>query len=352
MIIMTTCKGCGIQLQTTDPKELGYTPKENSDYCQRCFRLMHYDDLIVSMKTGINPDLVLEKINQMDGLILWVVDLFDFEASMMDGLNRHLMNKDIVMVATKRDLLPETLGNEKIANFIFHRLKELNITIQGLVVTGKNIQEGVEEVYHALDVLAKGRDIIVMGKANAGKSTLLNALLNKNILTSSRYPGTTLDFNTIEANGYTFIDTPGIEGDKTMLMAVDEKDLKTILPTRRLKPLVFQCKDDQSFAIGGLVRLDFIGCNAASVVFYIFDACEIHRGKVEGADERWANHYGTLYKPTPIVKDFTKTKTQKISDKMDIVIDGLGWVSVSGNISEIVVSYPRNVHVTFRKAML
>lgn len=349
---MTICKGCGIKLQTTNPKELGYTPKENSEYCKRCFRLMHYDDLLISMKTGIDPDLVLDKINKMDGLILWVVDLFDFEASMIDGLNRHLMNRDIVMVATKRDLLPETLGNEKIAKFIFHRLKELNITIQGLVVTGKNIKEGVDEVYHVLDALAKGRDIIVMGKANAGKSTLLNALLNQNVLTSSRYPGTTLDFNKIEANGYTFIDTPGIEGSKTMLMAVHEQDLKTILPTRRLKPLVFQCRDDQSFAIGGLVRLDFIGCQSASIVFYIFDECEIHRGKVEGADERWLNHYGTLYQPTPIEKDFTKTKTQKIADKMDIVIDGLGWVSVSGNISEIVVSYPRNVHVTFRKAML
>ncbi|MEG0239191.1 ribosome biogenesis GTPase YqeH [Anaerorhabdus sp.] len=349
---MTICKGCGIQLQTTDPKGLGYTPKENSDYCQRCFRLMHYDDLMISMKTGINPDVVLERINKTDGLILWVVDLFDFEASMIDGLNRHLMNRDIVMVATKRDLLPETLGNEKIANFIFHRLKELNIQIQGLVVTGKNIKEGVEEVYHALDQLGHGRDVIVMGKANAGKSTLLNALLNENRLTSSRYPGTTLDFNRIEANGYTFIDTPGIEGEKTMLMAIDEKDLKTILPTRRLKPLVFQCKDDQSFAIGGLVRVDFMGCRQASVVFYTFDECPIHRGKVEGADERWINLYGNIYQPTPIEKDFTKTKTQKTYDKMDIVIDGLGWVSVSGNVSEIVVSYPRNVHVTFRKAML
>lgn len=349
---MTTCKGCGVVLQYDNPKDLGYSPKKDSDYCQRCFRLMHYDDLQYSMKTGINPDTVFEKVREMDALVIWVVDLFDFEASMMEGLNRHLPNKNILIVGTKRDLLPETVGNEKLAKFILGRCKDLNIDVVGLVVTGKNIEEGSKEVYHALNVLSKGRDIVVMGKANAGKSTLLNGLLKDNRLTSSRYPGTTLDFNKIETGKYTFIDTPGIEGDKTMLMAVEEKDLKTILPSRKLKPLVFQCREDQSFAVCGLVRIDFIECNPASVVFYMFDECKIHRGKVEGADERWQKHYGELYKPVPMENDFTKTKVAKKFDKMDIVIDGLGWVSVSGQVKEICVTYPRNVNITFRKAML
>ena len=349
---MTICKGCGVNLQTKSPNEIGYTPKANSDYCQRCFRLMHYDDLQISMKTGINPDVVLEKIRDMDALILWVVDLFDFEASMIEGINRHLPGKEIVIVATKRDMLPETLGNEKIARFIFSRLKELNITISGLIVTGKNIKEGSEEVMRAVDMLYKGRDIIVMGKANAGKSTLLNALMNENRLTSSRYPGTTLEFNKIEMGEYTFIDTPGIEGKKSMMMSVAEEDLKIILPSRKMKPLVFQCRGNQSFAICGLVRIDFIECDHASVVFYISDECKIHRGKVENADELWRKHYGELFVPTPIKNDFTKSKIAKKMDKMDIVIDGLGWVSVSGQVSEIEVTFPKDVNVTFRKAMM
>lgn len=349
---MTTCKGCGVKLQFEHPQDIGYSPKSGSEYCQRCFRLMHYDDLQYSMKTGINPDLVFETVRTMDALVLWVVDLFDFEASIMEGLNRHLPNKDILIVGTKRDLLPETLGHEKLAQFILGRCKVLNINVVGLVVTGKNIEEGTREIYHALDVLAHGRDVVVMGKANAGKSTLLNSLLQQNQLTSSRYPGTTLAFNRIETEEYTFIDTPGIEGTKSMLMAVEEKDLKSILPSRKLKPLVFQCRDDQSFAVGGLVRVDFMECESASVVFYMFDECKIHRGKVEGADERWEKHYGSLYVPVPIEKDFTKTKVPKKFDKMDIVIDGLGWISVSGHVKEICVSYPRNVNITFRKAML
>ena len=74
---MANCKGCGITLQYDDPSAPGYTPKKDSEYCQRCFRLMHYDDLTVSMRKGIDPDTVLDRIASMNTLVLWVVDLFE-----------------------------------------------------------------------------------------------------------------------------------------------------------------------------------------------------------------------------------------------------------------------------------
>ena len=40
------------------------------------------------------------------------------------------------MVATKRDLLPATLGNEKLSQFLLRRLKEEGILVQGIVVCG------------------------------------------------------------------------------------------------------------------------------------------------------------------------------------------------------------------------
>ncbi|MFV0479502.1 MAG: ribosome biogenesis GTPase YqeH [Anaerorhabdus sp.] len=346
------CKGCGAKLQYNNENKIGYTPKVDGDYCKRCFRLTHYDELDFSMKTGIDPDDIFRQVNQKDALILWVVDLFDFEASMVKGLHRHLPNKDILMVATKRDLLPETLGNDKLARFIFGRLKQFDIHLSGLVVTGKDIENGKMEVMRAVEQLAKGRDIIVLGKANAGKSTLLNALIGENQLTSSRYPGTTLDFNMLSIQGHTFIDTPGLEGNKTVIMDIDEKDLKAILPFETIKPRGFQCKGNQSFAIAGLARLDFYDCSAASIVFYVSNRCDIHRGKIEGAEKLWKEHYGKLLQPTTSHHQFSKQKIPMAKEKMDIVIDGLGWISVSGKIKEIEVTYPQGVNVSFRKAMI
>ena len=147
---MAVCKGCGVTLQSTDPNAIGYTPKEGSEYCQRCFRLMHYDDLTVSMRTGIDPDQIIEQIAKMDALIIYVVDLFDFEAGMIPGLARKLPDKDILMVCAKRDILPDTLNHEKVARFVFARLKELNIKVKGLVLTSKLHSEGIDDVKEAI----------------------------------------------------------------------------------------------------------------------------------------------------------------------------------------------------------
>ncbi len=349
---MKKCKGCGAILQNEDPKLPGYSPKENSEYCQRCFRLIHYDDLTVSMRKGIDPDIVMDKISKSDALILWVVDLFDFEAGIIPGLNRHLIGKDIVMVCTKRDILPDTLSEEKIARFVFSRLKENGISIKSLILTSKLERMGVEEVKDAVNLYRKDRDVIVMGKANSGKSTLLNNLLGSNTLTMSRYPGTTIDFNELVIDGVTYIDTPGIEISHSLLMEVNEDDLKQILPARTLKPQVYQLRGDQSFAIGGLVRLDLFGCDHASCVFYLSDSLKLHRGKVSGADALWEKHYGSLFVPVANSKQMKKYSIHKEMDKMDIVIDGLGWACVHGQMSNVTVYVPENVNVTFRKAML
>ena len=135
-------------------------------------------------------------------------------------------------------------------------------------------------------------------------------------------------------------------------MQVDEKDIKEILPTKEVKPMIYQIHEDQSFAIGGLCRIDFLNVFKASVVFYLGEHLEKpHRSKVNRADELWDKQYGKLLKPIPFSKTFKKQVFPKSFPKQDIVIDGLGWVSISGEAKTIEVSVPSGVNVTIRKAM-
>lgn len=356
------CKGCGVVLQNSEKDKIGYTPKIEADYCQRCFRIKHYDDVMISMKQGVDSDKVLQDLTKLDALFLWVVDLFDFEANIVKGMNRHLQGKDIILVACKRDLIPSSVGNEKIGQFILKRLKAHDIYVKGIVVCGdlvKNAQSknnhSVEEIKHAISMYRNGRNVAVFGMANAGKSTLLNALLNKESLTTSRHPGTTLDLNEIPYEDYILYDTPGLTRYDSMLTLVDDSLLKQIIPTKELKPKQFQLKQDQSLAVAGLARLDLTGCENVSCVCYFSPMLSIHRGKKENANKLWSEHLGDEILSPTLNTNFTEMRvleSGKNEDKMDVVIHGLGWFTLSGKIKNIKVYVHKDVNVTFRGAMI
>lgn len=357
------CKGCGVALQNEEKNEIGFTPKIEADYCQRCFRIMHYDDVVINMQTGIDNNKVLTTIQEMqDALILWVVDVFDLEANIVHGINRHLKGKDIILVATKRDLLPENMGNEKLSKFIFRRMKQLDIQISGLVITGglhqfnEESNASVDEIKRAIRHYRSGGNVVVMGMANAGKSTLLNALLqNNNQLTTSRYPGTTLDVSSQKYENYTLWDTPGLTREDSLLTLIEPKLLKTVIPYKALKARNYQLKQDQSLAVGGLVRLDLFGCDQVSCVGYFNDSLKIHRSKAEKANELWEKHLGGLLTPT-LNQTFASMKGYDFQafgkHKIDVVIHGLGFFTISGEVERIRVYVPKDVNVTFREAMI
>lgn len=355
------CKGCGVSLQSCDKHKIGYTPKMEADFCQRCFRIRHYDDVVISMKQGIDSNAVLTKIAAMDALIIWVVDVFDFEANMLAGINRHLLGKDILMVATKRDLLPETLGNEKLSQFMIARLKVQGIIVQGIVICGDLVKHAqkednysVQEVEGAIERFRHGRDVVVMGMANAGKSTLLNAMCEESDLTTSRHPGTTLDFNAIQMDDYVLYDTPGLTRMDSLLTHVDDKLLKMVIPLKPVKARVYQLREHQTLSLGGLVRLDLIACEQVSCVAYFSAQLPLHRSKQEKAEQLWEQHYGGILAPV-IDEHHTDMKMfelHNIHEKTDVFIHGLGWFCINGYVKTIRVYIPKNGNVTFRKGMI
>lgn len=358
---MRKCQGCGAMLQSDDPKKIGYTPKSEAVLCQRCFRLTHYNDAMISMREGISVDEVFAQVNKLSALICYVVDLFDFEASLFSRIMAQSKNKDILLVATKRDLLPKTVGYDKLSKFLMRRCKEEGLFLKGVVVVEDLVHHAqsinnpsVENLLEAIHALRDDKDVVMMGMANAGKSTLLNALLNRKQITTSSHPGTTLGLIEIEYEDFRLYDTPGLFAGGSVLTYCDEKDLKTLIPSKTIKPTVFQLKGNQSLSIGGMARIDLWGCEDVSATAYFSNEIKLHRGKCENADALWQKHLGEELVPclSENADDLKKTTYQGNIDGHDIVIYGLGFVCIRGKVKKVEVSADKKVSVTFREAMI
>lgn len=348
------CKGCGTLMQFECPDALGYSPKKEADYCQRCFRLTHYGDQSLSRVQGIDEEKMMKQVGSMNALIVWVADCFDFEASLLNNLNRHFYKQDVLMIATKRDLLPETLAQDKFERFLKGRLKEEGIQLVDLITTGQGKYEQREKILEVIQKHRKGRDVVIMGKANAGKSTLINKLFKQPVLTVSRYPGTTLELHALEFEDFKIYDAPGLRNESSLLLEVNEKDLKQIVPSKAVRPSVYQIYENQSFAIGGLCRVDVECEGNASVVFYCSSELNIHRGALENADSLWQRHQGKLLSPALqcSFKEMKKKTFPMKGKKMDIAVAGLGWICVSGDIKNVSVWGSKNTQISCRKAMI
>ena len=103
------CIGCGAVIQTEHPNELGYTPKAALEkglasgevYCQRCFRLRHYNEIQDVSLTDDDFFRLLNELGQKDALIVNVGDIFDSTNGRIISKKNFLNHYDIRKVDCK-----------------------------------------------------------------------------------------------------------------------------------------------------------------------------------------------------------------------------------------------------------
>jgi ribosome biogenesis GTPase YqeH len=363
------CEGCGVALQTEDTAKLGYLPEaalaRTPILCQRCFRIRHYNE--VSSATLNQDDFlrILGGIEATDSLVVHIVDLFDFEGSLITSLQRFVGKNPILLAVNKIDLLPKVTNYNRVFNWVQQRTKELGLKTVDIVLCSAKKNMGFDVLLHKIDQHRNNRNIYVVGATNVGKSTLINRLIRDYSdldaeLTTSLYPGTTLDLVRIPlAEGQDIIDTPGIVYKHRITEWIDKKELATIMPAATLKPMVFQLNDNQTLFFGALARMDFVKGERRSFTCYMAGSLQIHRTKLERADELYAEHRGGMLAPPgkeslealpPLTKHSLHVPKNQ---KTDLVISGLGWITVNGDTSaELVLWAPKGIKVAMRPALV
>lgn len=363
------CIGCGAALQSTCSEEAGYIPasrlkkvqdgEDNNAYCQRCFRLRHYNEI---MPIDTNNDDFLALLNSLakkKALIVNVVDLFDFTNSLLSSITRFIGNNDFILVGNKFDLFPQNLRQSKIKDWMRQEANRVGLFPKKIFLVSAKKQRNLEKLISYLDQESHNQDVYFVGMTNVGKSTLLNAIIDQmgdiqNLITTSRFPGTTLDKIEIPLeNGHFLVDTPGIMAENQLATHLSAKELAIISPQKPLKPLTYQLQPGNTLFLAGLGRIDFLKGEPASFTVYAARELYIHRTKTEKADQFYLKHIGELLSP-PCSEDKLpelKGKQFHTSCKSDLLFGGIGFVTVPDNCL-VKVYTPNQIGLGMRRALI
>lgn len=364
---MPNCIGCGAVIQTENPKEVGYAPASSLEketvICQRCFRLKNYNEIQPVSLTDDDFLRILNGLGEQNGLIVKIVDIFDFNGSWLPGLHRFVGKNPVLLVANKADLLPKSVKPKKVINWLKREAKNLGLQPIDVMLVSAHKGMGMREVVDAIENYREGKNVFVVGCTNVGKSTFINRIIKQatgegNVITTSHFPGTTLDMIEIPLDdGASLFDTPGIINHHQMAHHIDNSELKYITPKKEIKPKVYQQNAGQTLYIGALARFDFIKGERSAFTVYVANDLPIHRTKLEKADALYEEHKGELLSP-PSEKyidqlpELVRHEFAVKEGKTDVVISGLGWITVQHPNVVVAAHAPKGVEVFIRPSLI
>lgn len=312
------CLGCGALFQMEDHKKAGFIEKENFDkavICKRCFRIKNYGDYEVINKDIKDYVKIFDEISKRRDLILFLCDIFTLDES-LNYINK--LNGKVILVITKKDLLPKSVKEYKLINYI---KKNYKLNIVDIIFVSSNKNYNIDLLYNLVNKRKVSNNVYLVGNTNAGKSTLINALIksygkNDSFITTSSLPATTIDLIEVKLNdGLTLVDTPGLVSPNNYLTNLSLKEVKKILPKVEIKPRTYQMKPNQSLLIGDYARIDYLSDEKNSFTIYLSNNIKVDRINLNTND---------------ILRDLKLTSFNLKRNK-DIVINGLLFCKITND---------------------
>lgn len=302
---MSKCLGCGITLQNKEINALGYTKNPENKICERCFKLKNYGEYTKVNLTNKEYQQIIDQIPE-NSLVVYVSDILTLNLFQLSKF------KKVLLVVTKRDILPKSVKDEKMINY----LKKRNPNCLDILMVSSIKNYNLDSCYHTIKKYANQNPIYFVGNTNSGKSTLLNTLIKNygensttSDITVSMYPSTTLDQVEIHLGELTFIDTPGLIEEGSITNILDTKELKKITPKKEIKPRSCQLKGKGSILIENYVRIDYETKKPNSLVIYTSNFIKTQFISLKNE----------------VLKNGSKFEFH-LEKKQDIVIPGLGFI--------------------------
>jgi len=294
------CFGCGSKLQSEDVEKNGYIPAKrlkDSHYCQRCFKIIHYG-MEFNSSTPKETTAILRALNQGEKVVVFLIDFLNINMPVVELFRKIKQSK--LLLVSKCDIIPKSIKEERIIDFI-RRYYSITEPIKMISSYHHDDVEALTKYFIKNNI----HEAYIVGLSNAGKSTLVNKLIEVNHanmaeMTTSYLPNTTLDFIRIQiTKELLIIDSPGF-----VIPSINNQTLfKKNNIKQYLKPKTYQMKANETLKVEDMY---FNFSEDTSVTLYMANALEVSK----------------YYKPI----EFELQTALK--GNVDLIISGLGFLTV------------------------
>lgn len=359
------CYHCGAILQSKDKNGIGYiTPDVFKQFpdglllCNNCYKNEKFSNMPKEASFDSEYQAIIDEAKRKKALIVYTIDLLNFEGSFNSKMIELLKGLDVLVVANKRDLLPEDASEENLKKYVLHRLNLLDLFPAEVIITatGKNCYN-IDVLKSFLEANAKDKDVYFFGASTSGKSALISELLrvydnstNKMIITYN-FKNSSLRGMRIPINDSHYVyETPGTVVDNSILAKVEKSIQNQLILRKRLVPKTITMVPNQVLMLGGLACIEFLSGPKTVFTLYANNNLEtkIKKGEAENIFAQYLKkgNLKLISDNFSSFKDFDAYEIEiKEEGSRDIGIIGLGWMSCNGSGQILRIYVPRGVYV-------
>ena len=361
------CYNCGAVLQSTDPNKEGYVNKEvlenhsqNFIFCNKCFEIERFQPKTNEPVVGDDLVKIVQDAKDKDALLVYVINLFSFEASFSRKIDEIINGMNILIVANKFDLMPKGTNEDETREYVAHRFRAEGVRVEkdNIVLANAFDDDTARSIIAQIYELKNGKDVYILGSLYAGKTTLIDSFLRvyKNLsqgnIVSQEYPGTKSRVLQLPLSPRTMMyEIPSIPNNNSILHNLDVPSTKKIYVTEPVEYRDIALKEDEVLYFGGMSFVELVKGKKTSLRCYFADGVQLKKRSNNKCEEAFVKAIAKkAVKPVcsriKSVKDLDVFEIKVTeSNYRDIGIQGLGWFNFLAKDQTFRIYVPKGVSI-------
>ncbi len=333
------CQGCGSAMQTINIEQVGYALDLTHDYCQACYRLLHYGEANNHFHPEDLPEL------KTDSLIVMVSSVLHLDLLFSYPVYRYQPKAHFVYVINQIDLLPNSTNLDLMIKNLTQRAKEMRIPFVDIILMSATNKQDIKSFKAYLQSF-KHEHIYLLGVQNSGKTTLFNALTNQSKALAFKKAGLTQEALSAQFDQQIIYDMPGLYQEGYLHHILSYETYKSLIPSETISPKIYQLRRGQTLFIEGLIAVTFNEVDPV-VVYYGHQSVKIHKTNDKRVKELLVDKENQFR----VYADKYEEKGYRIaSGKQQITFADMGFIHVTGPL-HVKIVYPKGMHISVTKAV-